>query len=97
MQKTRQKAATTPENIARIDAMFHRIEAGFENLAERWLDECKYEDIAEYGRVIQTWLPAGFKLTAMMKRPFGFRFNIGTDAEYTVTITNSKYEWKRVA
>lgn len=42
------------------------------NLYWRWLDEHQYEDIAEYGKVIEDKLGFPVKMT---KRPFGFTFD----------------------
>lgn len=47
------------------------------NLCERWLDEHEYEDINQYGAVIQKHMPPGFHLEAMTKCPFGFDFTDG--------------------
>ena len=38
----------------------------------RWLDEGKYEDINEYGKVISNALGCPVEMT---KRPFGFKYN----------------------
>lgn len=38
----------------------------------RWLDEGKYEDINEYGKVISNALGCPVEMT---KRPFGFKIN----------------------
>lgn len=43
-------------------------------LCERWLDEAGYEDIKEYGSVIQKSMPVGYALVSMTKRPFGYVF-----------------------
>lgn len=49
------------------------------NLYWRWLDEKKYEDINEYGKVLSEKL--GFAVT-MTKKPFGFKFD-----NYCVEVT----------
>lgn len=47
------------------------------NLCERWIDEHEYEDINEYGKIVQKGMPKGFRLENMTKKPFGFRFTDG--------------------
>jgi hypothetical protein len=32
----------------------------------------------------------------MTKRPFGFEFDIGTEAVYAIQVTMRSYQWKRV-
>ena len=46
------------------------------NLAERWVDEHAYEDIADYGAVIEKILPFEVDMLQMHSNPFGFRFYI---------------------
>jgi hypothetical protein len=87
---------TTPANLARINKMFDGIMPLIENLADRWLDESEYEDINDYAPVIQKVMPKGFVITAMTKRPFGFRFHIGTSAEYSVTASRTATRWSRI-
>jgi hypothetical protein len=55
------------------DAMF--------NLYLRWLDECDYEDIKDYGAAIANVVGSEYKgcnivLTKCCKRPFGFHLSI---------------------
>lgn len=50
----------------------------FFNLYERWLDECKYEDINDYGRFLvatisQNFPSADIKYISSTKRPFGVK------------------------
>lgn len=51
-------------------------------LAERWVDESRYEDINDYAAPIQKVLPHGLTILNMTKRPFGFTFRLG---DYVVT------------
>jgi hypothetical protein len=56
------------------------------NLACRWADECKHEDIAEYKDVIaRAAAPYGVKIGRMVKRPFGFFWTLGKERFRTVT------------
>ena len=91
------KQPTTPENLARINAMFKGIEDLACNLAARWQDEKEFEDINDYAKVLQAKLPEGFKLVKMTKAPFGFQFSIGTEALYVIKICARSVEWKRIA
>lgn len=97
MQATKQKTPTSPENLVRIEAMALGFQDLLGNLYDRWQDEKDYEDINEYGDVIKGKLPEGFKLQEMTKRPFGFKFNLGTEAEYHLFISCNNMEWKRTA
>ena len=57
-------------------------------LAERWHDEHEYEDIGEYLKTIQRYIPEAYKMT---KRPFGFKAK-GDDGEIHVYAKmNGKY------
>ena len=87
---------TTPENLKRIDDMFTTIEDMMIRLYNRWQDEQDYENIEDYRLPIQRELPAGFVITKMTKRPFGFKFDIGTDAMYQVYVTAGQLGWKRI-
>jgi hypothetical protein len=87
---------TSPENLARITAMYESLASLMDNLAVRWMDEGKYEDIADYQKAIEKRLPEGFTVTRMVKRPFGFQFKIGTEAEYLIQRSARQYAWKRV-
>ena len=87
---------TSPQNLERINNFFRDIEPTVEYLYGRWFDESEFEDIKEYGEFIKKHLPDGFHLICMTKKPFGFKFHIGTDAVYHLKINNVNYEWKRV-
>jgi hypothetical protein len=88
---------TTPENRARIDAFFTATQDLILGLADRWQDEAQYEDIEDYAAVVKKSLPKGFSFVAMTKRPFGFKFRVGTDAVYAITASSSTYKWSRVS
>ena len=54
----------------------------FYNLYDRWRDECKYEDINEYGKailnVINKHFPQyGVTLISSTSRPFGVKLQVG--------------------
>jgi hypothetical protein len=89
---------TTPENLKRIDAMFKSktLRDLLFDLKFRWSNEREFEDINDYGKVIASQLPEGFKLEKMTKSPFGFQFSIGTSARYAMMATNRSIEWKRL-
>lgn len=87
---------TTPANLAKIEKFVNKILPKVANLAARWADESGYEDITDYQRVLAKSMPKGWAITGMTKRPFGFKFNIGTNAEYLI-YSNTRVEgWKRV-
>jgi hypothetical protein len=87
---------TTPENLAAIQAAYVKIQNQMINLSARYNAERGHEDINDYLPVIQKELPANFKITRMTKRPFGFEFNIGTDALYNMNISGRQYKWSRL-
>lgn len=67
----------------------------FYNLYDRWRDECKYEDINEYGKailnVINKHFPQyGVTLISSTSRPFGVKFQVGDKKVHVfVKITGS--------
>ena len=70
----------------------------FLNLAYRWKDEKKYEDIKDYQKVIVPKLPLGWTLIKMTTKPFGFQFKIASLPlnMYVVIIGLRNYGWKRI-
>ena len=66
-----------------------------QNLYSRWLDEREYENINDYAKVIREVLPKEMIMTKMNKRPFGFNFTVGTDAEYQFFCKSGTVGWKR--
>lgn len=60
-------------------------------LAARWADEYKYEDIEEYRQVLAKRTPY-VKVTKMSKRPFGFIFQ-AEDMKVHVFIKKSAQGW----
>jgi hypothetical protein len=67
------------------------------NLYERWQDESEYEDVKDYGVNLQKAVEEiGGKFIKMSKRPFGFTY-ILADATYQMSVTSTKYSYKRIA
>lgn len=88
---------TSPANLKLINAMYKKQQNLMVNLAGRWADESRYENIDEYQKVIERAIGPQFTIAKMSKRPFGFQFTIGTDALYSLTVdSRGTYEWKRV-
>ena len=87
---------TTPADIKRINAMHLKLEPLMLSLYARWVTEKAFENINDYAEPIKKALPRGFTLLKMTKRPFGFKFSIGTQAEYAVILTSKAYIWVRV-
>lgn len=75
--------------------MARNLQDTMEYLYARWQDEKHYEDIREYGKVIEQELPAGFIFKKMSARPFGFTFEI-CYATYRLYMTSKKYTWNWV-
>lgn len=89
---------TSHAGLRKIETMFTAIEIPLARLYGRWLDEKEYEDIKDYGVVVQRSLPAGFRLVEMTKKPFGFTFQVEGEPgrNYAVTMTPHRYAWKRL-
>ena len=87
---------TSKEDLKRINDMFDATENLISQLYGRWLNEKDYEDIHDYKRIIEQSIPKGFTILKMVKRPFGFRFSIGTEAEYSVYCKATSVGWNRV-
>ena len=87
---------TSASDIARIDQMIDVLQNKMIYLAGRWWDEQEYEDINDYAAHLMGQLPAGFTLTKMTKRPFGFYFTLETGAVYHYYVTSRTIGWKRV-
>lgn len=95
MSATATKTPTRQMQI--IDKMYVELETILAVLSARWHDERAYENIANYANIIKSWLPAGVRLTKMLKRPFGFQFTVeGFNAEYSITVSAREYRWKRI-
>ena len=90
------RADTTTVDKDRIDAFYRRIQEGMLNLHARWQEEKEYEDFNDYENVFRTWIPKGFALIKATKRPFGFTFQVGTDAVYSITCSSKTYSWGRI-
>lgn len=65
---TNSKVAVTPQ------ALLDAVAPVLVRLYERWANEAKYENIADYGAVLEKHMPAGVVFVGMHKRPFGFTF-----------------------
>jgi hypothetical protein len=88
---------TSAEDNSLITLGFRQLANLMSNLWCRWQDEHKYEDIRDYGAVVQQNLPAGWHFVKMNKRPFGFEFNIGTPAKYVLEVTAKQYRWHQLS
>lgn len=53
------------------------------SLIERWRDESKYEDFADYEKAMRKQFAGRLKVTKATKRPFGFIFQAGSFAIQT--------------
>ncbi len=96
---TRKQFKTSPEDMEFITEFAHCLEMTMLNLYSRWLNEGKYEDIEDYRAVIVKALGKHadrLYIVAMSKKPFGFTFQMDSGFRYTLTMTITKYEWKRV-
>lgn len=87
---------TSPANQKLIHAMFAKISPLMSMLRARWADEKEHEDIADYAARIKKELPAGINLIAMTKHPFGFTFDVGTQATYKITTGANHVSWERI-
>jgi hypothetical protein len=87
---------TAPDDLKRIQAMVDSMSNLMSQLYVRFQDEKDYEDINDYAVPFKKKLPKGFSLVKMSKRPFGFVFNIGTDALYLAYATSKAIGWKRI-
>lgn len=90
----------TPSEVTmQIDAMFSAKADLLANLAGRWADEHRYENINDYADVIRRGLRMEFTLVRMTKRPFGFEFTHSAVPGnlYAMTATASgRVVWKRL-
>lgn len=71
------------ETTNKIKAILNSEKLGnaFYNLYDRWLDECKYEDINDYGKALNKVIVSefpnyGVKLVSSTKRPFGIKLEM---------------------
>lgn len=88
---------TSEENKARINVMFESVADQVAYLAARWKDEGQYEDIADYKKAIEGKIvDKGIVITKMNKKPFGFNFTIGTEAEYRLYAKGRSVGWERL-
>lgn len=91
---------TRPETKIEISKMFDTVTLQdlMIQLAGRWMDEKKYEDIKDYAARIKKDLPSGFTIVKMTKRPFGFYFSHASmpDAVYQYFIKSDSLGWTRI-
>lgn len=87
---------TSPETLEKINNFLDSSEQLMSNLYGRWQDEKEHEDINDYKAPIEKNLPSGFVITKMNKRPFGFNFTVGTNAEYQLFMNRTQMGWKRL-
>ena len=67
------------------------------NLMSRWCDEAGYEDIKEYQAVLAPHVEkVGGTITKMLKRPFGFEYELGGSLYRMTMKATGSYEYKRV-
>ncbi len=99
-KSVKRPAYTVPspkENLVLIDKMTDDLGETLVNLAVRWHHEKEFEDINDYADAIKAKLPEGFKFIGMLKRPFGFKFSVGTfPAVYQITC-GRHLGWKRIS
>jgi hypothetical protein len=86
---------TTQQNLDTIKQMTDNIENLMVNLYCRWLDEKDYEDINDYLVVIKKEVPSNIIISKMNKRPFGFNFSFGGEAQYQYYVKSNSIGWKR--
>jgi hypothetical protein len=85
------------ESHERIDALLEERGEDLCYLYDRWQDEQKYEDFAEYREAAQRIIP--HPITKMTQRPFAIYFS-AADRDYNVRITSSDgifsidYRWR---
>ncbi len=88
---------TSAKNLKLINSAYKDMEKIMVQLYSRWLDEKRFENIEDYGDVIEKNLPKGIQMVRVLKRPFGFVFSVGTEAQYRMFIDSSnQYGWDRI-
>ncbi len=67
------------------------------NLMNRWCDEGQFENINDYKKVLAPHVEkVGGRITKMIKRPFGFEYELG-GCLYRMTMkATGSYEYKRI-
>jgi len=82
-----------------VNNLANEVQTPMENLYCRWQDEKEYEDIRDYGRVLEPVIKKhGGKLEKMTKRPFGFVVIFQTQTgvvKVKFCINNTSFSWKR--
>ena len=78
------------------EEIFDALQKTVENLYMRWMDEHEYEDIKDYGKVIDKELRMhGAQLITMKGKPFSFIYTANTE-RYLVKIAGGKYSYERM-
>lgn len=97
-QSAQPKPATNDQAIAdKVQKFFRANQNLIVSLYYRWQDECEYENIADYSKVIaKPVVKIGGKFVKMTKRPFGFVFTLD-GSTFHFTINGSRYSFKRIA
>lgn len=89
---------TSQANLKIINSAYQNLEKLMVNLYRRWLDEKDFEDIEDYGDIIQSNLPSDIVMVRVTKKPFGFVFHVNTEARYRMFINSrSEYGWERIS
>ncbi len=86
---------TSQQNLETINTMVDNIEKLMVNLYCRYQGEKDYEDINDYMEVIKKNVPSNIIVSKMNKRPFGFNFSFGGDAQYQYFVSMKSIGWKR--
>lgn len=79
------------ESHEQIDALLEERGENLCYLYDRWQDEQKYEDFAEYREAAQRIIP--HPITKMTKRPFAIYFSTN-EADYKVRITHGEIDFR---
>jgi hypothetical protein len=90
------RTPSTPAEIDLINRTFDSLATLLGNLSARWADEHEYENLADYQARIAKDLPASISIVSMTKRPFGFKFTMGTNAVYHMFYGSRQAGWKRI-
>jgi hypothetical protein len=75
----------------RVDALIEQRGEDLCHLYDRWQDEQKYEDFAEYREAAQRIIP--HTITKFTKHPFAIYFSTN-EADYKVRITHGEIDFR---
>lgn len=87
---------TSTENLVKINNMFDAVSNQISMIYYRWQEEKEFEDFDEYISLVKNIMPDGFVVTGGSQKPFGFKFNIGTEAEYFLKAKAKSVSWERI-